>query len=176
MPLQRKYTYPLKTIGDILKRYTGEVEEPKDNEMSTDSKAFKMFKENRSKVDVAICLNLNADEVESLFKDYLKLLNLDRIMVIYRLLGDKFDLFYHLFNLMEEAGLLSRSAIARFVQTGGRLVRLEEEWFKESDLIRKLKERKAELEKKIEEMTSLLHYMRTVYARLKKSKEDTIHG
>jgi hypothetical protein len=146
--------------------------EPKDNEMSTDSKAFKMFKEGKSKVDVAISLNLRADDVEFLFNDYLRLLNLDRIIVIFRQLGDKFDLFYHLFSLMEEAGLLTRSAIARFDQAGGRLTDLEEEWFKECNLIRKLKEKEEDLEKKIEEMTALLNFLRKRYLKVKKERRE----
>ncbi len=69
---------------------------------------------------------------------------------------------------MDEGGLMSKSAIARFVQAGGRLVRLEEEWFKECDLIRRLKEKKADLEKKIEELTDLLNFLRKTYYDAKK--------
>ncbi len=47
-----------------------------------------MFKENKSRVEVAIALNLEADDVVTLYEDYLKLLNFDRLISIYKDLGD----------------------------------------------------------------------------------------
>ncbi len=138
--------------------------------MSTTSKAFKMFKEGRSKVDVVICLNLCADDVEILFSDYSRLVNLDRIMVIYRLLGDRFDLFYHLFNLVEEAGLLSKTAMARLVEQGGKLNRLDEECLNVCGQIGRLNAKKAEVEKKIEELDDLLAFLRKTYFEAKKER------
>ena len=69
----------LKDIGIIIRKHLGEEE----NEMvysgkglSLNSKAFKLFKENKNLVDVAITLNIETDEVLGLYNDYLRLLNL----------------------------------------------------------------------------------------------------
>jgi hypothetical protein len=43
-----------------------------------------MFKGNKSQVDVAIALNLTSDDVVTLFKDYMHLLNLDKVTAIYK--------------------------------------------------------------------------------------------
>ncbi|MDQ4073155.1 MAG: hypothetical protein M3162_02495 [Thermoproteota archaeon] len=170
--IAREVHISLKDIGLILKRYTGEEIEPPADKMSTTSKAFKMFQEGKDHVTVAIALNIEADEVIHMYNDYLRLLGLDWLMVIYRKLDDKIHLFYHLFMLMDEAGLLSKSAIARFVQAGGRLTGLEEEWLKECDLIRKLKEKKVELENKIEELDDLLAFLRKTYSEAKKKRRN----
>jgi transposase len=55
----------LKDIGTILRRYTGEEEEwpYREKGLSTCSRAFKLFKEGRNKVDVAIALDIDTDEV-----------------------------------------------------------------------------------------------------------------
>ncbi len=51
----------LKDIGTIKRRYTGEEESiEKNNSLSINSKAFKLFKENKNLVDVAITLNMDA--------------------------------------------------------------------------------------------------------------------
>jgi len=68
----------LKDIGSIIRRFTGEESEYQNKTPSMTSKAFAMFKENKSRVDVAIALNLNAEDVVTLFEDYMSLLNLDK--------------------------------------------------------------------------------------------------
>ena len=48
------------------------------------SKAFKLFKESKNLVDVAIVLNIDTDETLGMYSDYLRLLNLQKLMTIYR--------------------------------------------------------------------------------------------
>ncbi len=78
----------LKDIGTIIRRHLGEEEvvaaDPPDKSMSLTSRAFKIFKENKTLVDVAITLNMDADEVLGLHSDYLQLSNKDKLMSIYR--------------------------------------------------------------------------------------------
>jgi transposase len=55
-------------IGKIIRRFTGEETEYQNKDLSLTSKAFQMFNENKSRVDVAIALNLEADDVVILMK------------------------------------------------------------------------------------------------------------
>jgi transposase len=80
----------LKDIGVIIRNYLGE----KENEttysgkaLSMHSKAFKLFKENKNLVDVAITLNIETDEVLCMYSDYLRLLKLQKLMTIYKEIG-----------------------------------------------------------------------------------------
>ena len=85
----------LMDIGKIIRRYTGEDAEYQNKSPSTSSKAFQMFKENKSRVDVAIALDLDAEYVVTLFEYYMSLLNVDKLMAIYKDLGDGIFLLDH---------------------------------------------------------------------------------
>ena len=71
-------------IGKIIRKYNGQELEYQNTDPSITSKAFQMFKENKNRVDVAIALNLESDHVVTLFEDYLKLLNFDRLITLYK--------------------------------------------------------------------------------------------
>lgn len=88
----------LKDIGTIIRRYTGEEEaaaaQETDKSLSVNSRAFKLFKENKDLVDVAISLNIEADEILDLHSDYLRLLNMDKLMSMYREMGNEIHLLH----------------------------------------------------------------------------------
>jgi orotate phosphoribosyltransferase-like protein len=88
----------LKCIGIILRRYTGEEETAAEKSMSVNSRAFKLFKENKDLVDVAIILDIEADEVFGMHSDYLRLSNMDKLVSIYREVGDEIHLLEWLYN------------------------------------------------------------------------------
>jgi predicted transcriptional regulator len=138
-------------IGKIIRRYTGEETDHQSNPQSVTSKAFQMFKENKSRVDVAIALNLESEYVVTLFEDYLCLLNLDKLMNIYKDLGDGIYLLDYLFHHMKYEGIATKNAISRFTEMAGRLTKLDEEELKICEQIGKLNSKKFELEKEIEE-------------------------
>ncbi|TVP41378.1 hypothetical protein [Candidatus Nitrosocosmicus arcticus] len=140
-----------KDIGIIIRRFTGEDKDYQNNPHSLTSKAFQMFKENKSRVDVAITLNLESDHVVTLFEDYIQLLNLDKLMAIYKDLGDGIYLLDYLFHHMKWEGIATKDAISRFVEMAGRLTRLDEEELKLCEQIGKLNSKKFELENEIEE-------------------------
>jgi hypothetical protein len=77
-----------KDIGTIIRRYTVEDSEYQGNSQSLNSRAFKMFSDGKSLVNVAIALDIGADEVLGIHNDYLRLLNLDSLMTLYRELDD----------------------------------------------------------------------------------------
>jgi hypothetical protein len=113
-------------IGKIIRRFTGEETEYQNKDLSLTSKAFQMFNENKSRVDVAIALNLEADDVVILYEDYLKLLNFDKLITIYKELGDGIYLLNHLFLEMEWEGIANKNKISRFVEMAGKITRLDE--------------------------------------------------
>ena len=150
----------LKDIGTIIRRFTGEELEYQNKDLSITSKAFQMFKENKSRVEVAIALNLESHEVISLFHDYLQLRNLDRLVTAHQYLGHDLPIFLDLFDKMREEGIVTQPAIARLAQSAVKLARLEEECLDVCDQIGKLNDKKVEIEKEIEAVSSLLHYLR----------------
>lgn len=94
-----------------------------------------MFEGNKSQVDVAIALNLNSDDVVTLFKDYMRLLNLNKVMVVYKELGDGIYLLDQLFHEMKWEGIATKHMISRFTEMAGRITRLDEKSLKICDEI-----------------------------------------
>ncbi len=148
-------------IGKIIKRFTGEETEYQNKSPSITSKAFQMFKENKSRVDVAIALNLESEYVVTLFEDYLLLLNFDKLINIYRELGDGIYLLDYLFHHMKYEGIVTKQAISRFTEMAGRLTRLDEEELKICEQIGKLNSKKFVLEREIDEALKELEQYNT---------------
>ncbi len=153
-------------IGTIIRKYNGEENEYQNKSPSVTSKAFQMFKEGKNRVDVAIALNLESYEAINVFHDYLKLSNSDKLVTVYDYLGSHLPIFLDLFDMMKEEGILTPPAIARFVQSAEKLARLEEECLEVCEQIGRLNDKKTEIEKVIEEVSSLLRYLRTECSKL----------
>lgn len=60
----------------------------------------------------------------------MSLVNLDKLISIYKDLGDDIYLLDHLFHEMKWEGIATKNAISRLVQMAGRLTRLDEEELK----------------------------------------------
>ena len=125
-----------------------------------------MFKDNKNRVDVALALNLGSFEAIDLFHDYLKLSNLDSLVAAHEYLGRNLPLFLDLFDRMKDEGIVTQPSIARFVQSAGKLARLEDESLKLCEQIGGLNDKKNEVGEDIEEATSLLRYLRDECSRL----------
>jgi hypothetical protein len=106
----------LKDIGSILRRHTGD-ENAEAYEMkslkkhSLESMAFQMFKDGKSNVDVAITLDMPAEDVISLHLDYQSMLNLDSLVFLYKDLGDDLRFFIELYQRLKEEGLTTMKDI-----------------------------------------------------------------
>jgi len=146
----------LKDIWTIIRKFNGEEAEYQNKSPSVTSKAFQMFKEGKSRVDVAIALNLETFEIISLFHDYLKLSDIDKLVTVYDYFGSDLSIFLDLFDRMNDEGILTQPAIARFVQSAEKLARLEEESLKAYGHIGRLNDKKFELEREVESVASLL--------------------
>jgi hypothetical protein len=68
------------SIGDIIKKVNG-VEENKNK--SLESQAFQLFLQGKQLVDVAITLDLRADKVEALYREFCRLKGFDDLILAY---------------------------------------------------------------------------------------------
>lgn len=60
-----------KDIGEIIRKYNGEETDYKNKNPSVTSKAFQMFKDNKGRVEVAIALDLEANDIVTFLKIFL---------------------------------------------------------------------------------------------------------
>ena len=114
-----------------------------------------MFKEEKSRVDVAIAPNFESYETIHVFHDYLQLLNLDRLVTTHQYLGNNLPIFLDLFVVRRNEGIVTQPAIARLVQSAGKLTRLEEESLKLCEQIGDLATRRRKSKKTLNEQA---HY------------------
>jgi hypothetical protein len=117
----------LKDIGTIIRRYTGEAattDPETDKSLSANSKAFKLFRENKDLVDVSNTLDIEADEVLALHTDYLRL-NMDKLMCIYREMGDEIPSLEHLYIELKWHGLANSKDISNIMQKEEKLKNMD---------------------------------------------------
>ena len=151
-----------KDIGTILRRYTGEegTEVETEKHLSINSKAFKLLRENKSLVDVAIALNMEAWEVLDRFNEYLQLSSKYKLMSMYRELGDNdIQLLEHLYKELKLHGLDNKNDISNIVQKEEKLKNLDRELEETAGLIGSLNFTKTHLERDVDELRKRIdHY------------------
>ena len=106
----------LKDIGKIINRETGDAEvlskEEKGREkqkrlksLSPYAQAFQMFRENKTLSEVVVELDLDANTVLDYHGDYLRLVRMTNLVIIYHDLKDDWPLFFHLYRRIKKEDL-----------------------------------------------------------------------
>lgn len=75
------------------------------------SLALKLMEEEKMSLDIAIELNLSADEVQGFRQEYLTLKDEDDLLGIYRRIGGKIESFLKLYEMMNEEDLSAEEAV-----------------------------------------------------------------
>lgn len=120
----------LKDIGKIIRTVAGDDEdeikekEKRQKTLSPYARAFQMFKDKNSLVDVAIELDIKTDVVLNFYADYLRLVKMDGLVKIYNELGKDFPLFFHLYRRIKN-GCLSKEDITELVENQQDLIYIE---------------------------------------------------
>ena len=98
----------LKTIGQILNKETGDDEAEREQRIKAKSEyaqAFKMFKDGRPLEDVAIELDVETPTILCYYQDYLQLVNMGRLVNIYKEIKDDLPLFLRLYRRIKKERL-----------------------------------------------------------------------
>ncbi len=158
----------LKDIGIIIRNYLGEEEiEFSDKGLSLNSRAFKLFKEGKSLVDTAIALDIDTDEVLGVYVDYLRLLNLNKLMTLYWEMGDEdFSLLEYLYDQLKYEGLATKKDIHRIIEAAGELRKLDKVLIDTAGEIGRMNSIKFHLGRDVEELQKKVdHYNALVFER-----------
>ena len=112
-------------ISAILKEEEARQEKNKEQELS--SKAYKLFSEGKTPVEVATALNLREPEVTKLYREYLKLQGLPKVNLIYEEIGeDNIEDFVEFWNRSKERGMDRMHMVKTFAIANEDLPYLEE--------------------------------------------------
>ena len=98
----------LKTIQQILNKTTGDDKAEKEQRLKDKSEyaqAFKMFKDGLPLADVAIELDIESSTVLCYHEDYLKLVNMGKMVTICKELKDDLPLFLRLYRRIKKERL-----------------------------------------------------------------------
>jgi hypothetical protein len=90
--------------------------------ISKDTQAFKLFSEGKKPIEVAIRLDLKADEVDRLYQQFWKLEGLYQLNLIYKEIRRYLPSFLNLFKIMKQQKTMSEQNMA---ETDKKLAQLE---------------------------------------------------
>ena len=105
----------IRDISIILKEE--ESKQQKDKQYEISSKAYKLFSEKNSRVDVAIELNLREPEVTRMFIEYCRLKRLDKLSLIYKATNGKLGPFLKLYKQLVKQKGMTIEQVANVVDT-----------------------------------------------------------
>jgi hypothetical protein len=100
----------LSDISKIKRKITGEQEETEKNQkpLSVSSQAFKLFKDDKSLIDVSIILDVPKDEIIHFFMDYLDLQNMHKVVKILKEYKNDHPAFVKLFEFIHKNNTKSK--------------------------------------------------------------------
>ena len=105
-----------KDIADIINDCTGEDKQVNKPEKSKDARAFELFLQGKQSVEVAIELELSADEVEKLHVQYWRLSNLDNLEILYHEAEYSLSLLLRLHNLLKDKRITKDKDISDLIE------------------------------------------------------------
>jgi hypothetical protein len=98
----------IKKVKMEVERERGQLEEKNDYEIQSKSKntqAIKMFSEGKTPVDVVIGLDLPADEVQEIYRKFLELKNMYKLVEVYDEMQNYLPSLLELFRIIESRGI-----------------------------------------------------------------------
>jgi DNA-binding Lrp family transcriptional regulator len=97
-------------IGNIIRKVTGDSGIDSKPIMSKETDALKLFHEGKIPVEVAIDLDISSDETEDLYLEYLKLVHLHHLVLIYKELKYQLPSFVKLYRILRIRGIKEEDA------------------------------------------------------------------
>ena len=147
--IAKKVRASIRDISHVLKEEESKWENYRHQDVS--SKAYKLFSEKKSTVEVAIALNLREPEVTKLYKEYRKLQGLHKFNLICEEIGEgNIDGFVEFYNRAKEKGMGPMHMVKALAIANEDLPFLEEK----CDL---LEIKKNDLESKTQQLNNGLH-------------------
>jgi predicted nucleic acid-binding Zn-ribbon protein len=124
-------------IGAIIKKVTGSQDDDgKSKEqdkapittLSKDSQAFKLFSEDKKPIEVAIKLDLGANEVDKLYQQFWRLQGLHQLNLVYKEIRRYLPSFLKLFKLMKQQRMMTEQNVVDASKFGKELPHLKDQF------------------------------------------------
>jgi hypothetical protein len=106
-----------KDIAAVIKKHTGEDSDPVDNPgKSKAARAFELFLQGKQSIEVAIELDLSADEVEDLHVQYWRLSKLDDLETLYHEAKYSLSLLLQLYKILKDKRIIKDKDIYDIIE------------------------------------------------------------
>jgi hypothetical protein len=163
-------------IRAILKEEQARLQKNKDQELS--SKAYKLFSEGKTPVQVAIILNLREPEVTKLFREYLKLQGPHKLNLIHDEIGeDNLEDFVEFYNRAKERGMGRMHMVKALAIADKELPYLEEKCellkVENNDLESKKRQLKNELHNLNDEIASSKELLKSYTSSCERKRQES---
>ena len=97
-------------ISTIIKKHTGE-DKDKEKTTSKDTKALKLYSQGKKPLDVAVKLELSADEARRLYREFWKLKGLHQFDATYEEIKNDMPSYLRLFRMMKKEGFAEKDIL-----------------------------------------------------------------
>ena len=105
-----------KDIADVIKKHTGEDSDSADkSEKSKTARAFELFLKGKQSVEIAIELDMSADEVEELQIQYWRLSKLDQLEALYHEAKYSLSLLLQIFKILKDKRIMKDKDICDLI-------------------------------------------------------------
>jgi transposase len=105
-----------KDIADVINEYTGEDIRVNKAGKSKDARAFELFLQGKQSVEVAIELDIPADQVEELHVQYWRLSKLDNLEILYHEAEYSLSLLLRLYNVLKDKRITKDKDISDLIE------------------------------------------------------------
>jgi hypothetical protein len=147
-----------KDIAEIINEYTGEDKQINKPEKSKDSRAFELFLQGKQSVEVAIELDMPADQVEELHVQYWSLANLDNLELMYYETKYSLPMLLRLHNILRDKRITKDKDICELIELVSQGLPDIRNRFEESlNQVSALENEKTALNKEILELRNSIH-------------------
>ena len=109
----------VRDISRIIRKLEGIPEEK-----SIETQALDLFYQGKKPIEVAVGLNLNAQKTSKMYKDYLKLKDFHKLVLLYEEINDNLSLFLKLYYAIIQNGI-KPNEIANLVKNSNELTNLK---------------------------------------------------
>ena len=109
-----------KDIADVIKKHTGEESDTGDKpQKSETARAFELFRQGKQSVEVAIELDISADEVEELHVQYWRLSKLDDLEALYDEAKYSLSLLLRLYKILKDKRITKDRDVYDLIELAG---------------------------------------------------------
>jgi hypothetical protein len=156
------------SIGAIIRSSKGKVAsedkgQREENKTSKAVQALKLFSKGKEPLHVAINLDLRAEEVKRLYREYLELKRLNRFISIYDEIGNFLPSFLKLFKIMKDGRMMNEKDIISILKSAIELPNIKDRIRDLTELENSLKNRRladaAKLDDLRNQISSLIDYL-----------------